>query len=185
VDTGSKISILSESVAADLLLNIADPDFVITVDGIGGPVIAPGFYVDEMTIPSSGGDLVFTQVPCVILNLTGPAGYPLDGSLGNNLLANRDFVFNGAATPPYLDISDAAVSPEIMVTAIRVSSGGSIEVDWLSEPAAPLLELQVASSLLTAATNWTTVATGSLSTITGTISVTNMASHAVYRLAAP
>lgn len=184
-DTGAQACILSESVAADLSLNTSNPDFEVDVEGIGGTETAPGFYIDGMSIPSSGGDLEYIQIPAVIVNVTGPDGGTLDGILGSNLLANRDFVFYGASAQPYVDISEPVVEPEIRITATRLNDSGDLEIDWRSEPAAPVLVLDEVERLPATEGDWSGILTGELPTVAGTMTVTNPTEKATFRLRAP
>ena len=173
IDTAAQATLISEIAAAELGLDLKKKEFEIEIQGVAGMVKAPGFYLDEVRIPALGGALVWTNVPVVVLNIPSPEGGTLFGILGTNLLGTRNVVFNGIATTPYLDVSDPVISPSVQITGLRYN-GDLLQVDWLSDPAAPLLTLQQCNDLLTAPPVWTTIATGDLATVTGTFSTTNV-----------
>ncbi len=185
VDTGAQATLLSEIAAAELGLDLPNPDFEVEVQGIVNTVTAPGFYIDSASIPAGGGAVSWTNVPVIILNVASPEGGTLYGILGNNLTASRDLVFNGAAEPPYLSVTDPIVSPRIKITGIRRTGPDSAEVDWHAEPAQPVLHLERCTALGSATPNWTVVATNPLPTINGTMSVTGLTSPNFFRLKAP
>ncbi len=92
-DTGAEASIISRAVAANLNLDLLNPDFEIEVLGIGGLTEAvPGFYVDFVQMNASGGALQFSDVPFVVIDVPSPAGGALDGVLGMNFFWNRNLV---------------------------------------------------------------------------------------------
>jgi len=184
VDTGAQATLLSEIAAAELGLNLLNPEFEVEVQGIVNTVIAPGFYVDSASIPAGGGAVSWTNVPVIILNVASPEGGTLYGIFGNNLTASRDLVFNGAAEPPYLSTTDPIVSPTLKITGIRRTGPDSAEVDWHAEPAQPVLQLERCTDLGLNPTNWTVVATSPLPTINGTMSVTGLTSRNFFRLKA-
>lgn len=81
-DTGSQITVISTSMAKSLGLDLTQPAFTTTVDGIGGPALLPGFLVDSLSVPTlAGGQLTFTKVPVFVAGLGGG----VDGILGMNL----------------------------------------------------------------------------------------------------
>jgi hypothetical protein len=107
VDTGAQSSIISPGVAADLSLP-REPDFTVTVCGVGGLVDGvPGYYVDFVKINASGGPLQFSRAPFIVLDLPSPEGGPLDGILGMNFFWNRNVIFEPALTgSSFVDVSD-------------------------------------------------------------------------------
>ena len=184
VDTGAQATLISEIAAAELGLNVLNPEFEIEVQGLVDTVIAPGFYVDSASIAAGFGPAVsWSHVPVVVLNVASPEGGTLYGILGSNLTAARDMVFNGAASTPYLDVTDPIVSPRIRITAIRPTGPSSAEIDWHAEPAPPVLYLETCTNL--ALPNWKRVATNTLSTINGTLSASGLGSRNFFRLQAP
>lgn len=108
VDTGAQASIISQGVAANLNLNLNNPDFTIDVCGIGGTSLdVPGFYVDYVRMNASGGALEFSQAPFVVLDVINPDGSPLDGILGMNFFWNRNVIFDSNLSgTSFLRISD-------------------------------------------------------------------------------
>ena len=186
VDTGAQATLLSEIAAAELDLDLQNPDFEVEVQGLsGGTVTAPGFYIDSATIPAGGGAVSWANIPVIILNLPSPEGGTLYGIFGNNLTATRDLVFNGAASPPYLGVTAPIVSPVLTITAVRPTGSGGAEIDWRAEPAPPVLYLDMCEDLGLTPPAWTTVATGELPTITGTMTVTGPLSRNYFRLWTP
>ncbi|MCU0783308.1 MAG: retroviral-like aspartic protease family protein [Verrucomicrobia bacterium] len=184
VDTGAQATLISEVAAAELGLNVQNPEFEIEVQGLVNTVTAPGFYVDSASIPAGFGSPVsWSHIPVVVLNVGSPEGGTLYGILGSNLTAARDMVFNGAASTPYLDVTDPIVLPRIRITTIRSTGPNSAEIDWYAEPAPPVLYLETCTNL--ALVDWKSVATNTLSTINGTFSVTGLGSRNFFRLQAP
>ena len=197
VDTGAQATLISRAAATALGLNLLDPEFEVEVQGIGSAtVMAPGFYIDKLSIPvtinqnGTSTNEVWNNVPVVVINVASPAGGTLFGILGMNLLANRDYVFNGALPSgpfddPYLDITEPIITPELQITDIRLVAPDTVEIDWLSQPAAPVLYLESATNLATQPVIWSVVATGALPTTTGTMTVTGLQQNAYFRLNAP
>jgi hypothetical protein len=186
VDTGAQATLISEIAAAELGLNIQNPEFEIEVQGLVNTVIAPGFYVDSASIPAGFvGPVVWSQVPVVVLNVGSPEGGTLYGIFGSNLTAKRDMLFNGAASTPYMDVTDPIVVPRIKITAIRRTAPNAAEIDWHAEPAPPVLYLELSTNLTSNPSGWKSVATNTLSTINGTLSVTNLGPRGFFRIQAP
>lgn len=186
VDTGAQATLISEIAAAELGLNVLNPEFEVEVQGLAGTMTAPGFYVDAARIPAGfGSPISWDHVPVIVLNVGSPEGGTLYGIFGSNLTARRDMVFNGAASQPYLDVTDPIVSPRIIITAIRPTGPNSAEVDWHAEPAPSVLQLEMCMNLALNPLNWQAVATNTLSTINGTLSVTGLGSQSFFRLVAP
>jgi hypothetical protein len=186
VDTGAQATLISEIAAAELGLNVQNPEFEVEVQGLANIVIAPGFYVDSASIPAGFGSPVsWSQIPVIVLNVGSPEGGTLYGIFGSNLTATRDMVFNGAASTPYLDVTDPVVLPRIKITAIRSVGPNSAEVDWHAEPAPPVLYLEMCTNLTLNPPQWKSVATNTLSTINGTLSVTGLGSRNFFRIQAP
>jgi hypothetical protein len=95
-DTGAQVTVISETVAAGLHLNIAQPEFTAEIWGVTGDItIAPGFYIDSLEIPATGEWLSLTNVPVVVLDVDSPEGGILDGIIGTNLFVDLNFVFHG------------------------------------------------------------------------------------------
>ena len=182
VDTGAQTTVLGEIAAAELDLRLDHPDFEVELQGVGGTETAPGFYVDAARIPAGGGAISWARIPVVILNVSSPEGGTLYGIFGSNLIATRDVVFNGADSPPYLDVTEPVVSPVLRITSIRQPTPTAIEVDWRAEPAPPVLYLEMSDTIGLPSLQWSRVATGELSTVTGTMSVTGLVSNAFFRL---
>lgn len=93
VDTGAQSSIMSPGMAAKLSLP-RDPDFTVSVCGVGGlQEDVPVYNIDYVRMNAWGGAMEFTKAPFVILDLGSPDGLPLDGVLGMNFFWNRNIVF--------------------------------------------------------------------------------------------
>jgi hypothetical protein len=185
VDTGAQTTVLGQIAAAELDLDLRHPEFEVQVQGVGGVETAPGFYIDSARIPAGGGAVSWSRIPVVILNVASPEGGTLYGIFGSNLIATRDVVFNGADSPPYLDVTEPIVSPVMRITNIRKPTPTVTEIDWRSDPAPPMLFLQMTENIGLSSSQWTRVATGELATVTGTLSVTGLVSKAFFRLEAP
>jgi hypothetical protein len=186
VDTGAQGTILGEIAAAELDLDMNNPDFEAELEGLGCRQTRPGFYIDTARLPAQGGAITWAKVPVVILNVASPEGGTLFGIFGSNLIATRDAVFNGAASTPYLDVTEPVVKPVLRITTVRMPTTNSIEIGWRTEPAPPVLRLEATPALtVDPPPQWTAVATGAQSTITGTMSVTGLVSRQFFRLVTP
>lgn len=93
LDTGAQITVIGSRVAARLRLNKADRDFEVEIEGVTGEsIMAPGFYLDTLTIPAMGDWLEFTNVPVVLLDIFSPEGGTLDGIIGTNLFTQYNLI---------------------------------------------------------------------------------------------
>jgi len=185
VDTGAQATLISQIAAAELGLDLDHPEFEVELQGFACAVTAPGFYIDRVRAPALGGSLVWNNAPVLVLNAPGPSGETLFGILGSNLFGDRDLVFNGAAVPPYVDVSEPIEQQELAITALRFVPPDRLEFDWLSRPASAVLWLQAAATP-DGAGGWTTVTAADLPTVTGTMSVTGTDEPVrFYRLYAP
>jgi hypothetical protein len=78
----------------------------------------PGFFVDQFTVQSIGGNVTLSNVPVVVLDVVNPAhpGNIVDGIVGMNLFAGRNLVIDpkpaqgGGGVGPSLYISDPVTS---------------------------------------------------------------------------
>lgn len=184
VDTAAQATLLSENVAIDLGFILTSPEFEVEVQGICGSETVPGFYLDQIHLPTGAGGLDWSAVPVLVRNVTGPEGAVVDGILGSNLLGDRDYVINAAVAAPYLELSAGRVEPRPEATAIRRMAGGLVEVDWHCQPAAPELRLEMSADPGAGPDGWSVVAGAGLSTIRGTLSCTTPAPRAFFRLVA-
>lgn len=115
-DTGADVSVLSELTALQLGIDVVldTPDFTVAVIGSGGTKAdVPGFYLDTFTIQATGGSIVATNVPVIVLDVADPANSAniVPGIVGTNLLAGRNLVIDpvpslGSGSAPSLYISD-------------------------------------------------------------------------------
>ena len=108
----------------------------------------------------------------MVLNTASPESGILEGIVGMNLFGNRDFVINTVTQFPYVSVSAPIVAPDLEVVGLRNPSQDVWQVDWRSEPAAPLITLEAAdgNDLLTG--GWTAIATGELGSVEGTVTIT-------------
>jgi hypothetical protein len=171
VDTGAQATLISQVAAAELGLDLKNPEFEVDIQGVAGTVVAPGFYMDKVTLPALGGILSWENAPVIVLNVTGPEGTTMYGILGTNMLANRDILFNGAAETPYLDISGPISSQTLRITDMRLLPSDTLEIDWLAEPAPSEIVLQQCDNPFAEIPEWTNIATGELATVTGTFTL--------------
>jgi hypothetical protein len=101
-DTGAEVSVLSSTTAAELGIFTAgeDPtpaDFTIDVLGVGGSTTqVKGYYLNQVQLVSTGGNLNFSHAPVIVLDVPDPRSPndTLPGILGTNLLTSRDFIIN-------------------------------------------------------------------------------------------
>lgn len=137
----------------------------------GDPTVA--FFA----LPDFGGGGYLALLPALIGQLSGSLFETSSASLtvgeGTRSRTVRLLVDTGAQAC----ILSESVAADLSLTVSDPDF--EVEVDWLSEPAAPLLELDAASG-----TNWMSVSTGELGTIIGTMSLTNGDANAIYRLRA-
>jgi hypothetical protein len=185
VDTGAQGTILSEIAAAELDLDLNNPDFEVEVQGLCETTTRPGFYIDAARMAALGGALVWGRVPVIVANVPHPEGGTMFGVFGSNLTANRDLVFNGAASQPYLDVTGPIVPPTVRITGTRMPTPNVIQIDWRAEPAPPTMRLEATTNLTANPPQWTTVVTNEFSTVSGTMSVTGLVSRQFFRLVAP
>lgn len=93
LDTGAQITVIGSRIAARLGLNPVSKDFEVEIEGVTGEsIMAPGFYVDSLTIPAMGDWLEFTNVPVVMLDIFSPEGGTLDGIIGMNLFTQYNLI---------------------------------------------------------------------------------------------
>ncbi len=123
VDTGAQTSIISPTTAANLNLDLRNPDFTQDVLGIGGITEdVPGFFVDYVKMNASGGALEFSHAPFLVLDLQSPAGGPLDGVLGMNLFWNRNVKFAPSLTGSgFLEVSEPLFGPEVLLGDVNLN----------------------------------------------------------------
>jgi hypothetical protein len=96
LDTGAQITVIGSRVAARLALRPSRRDFEVEIEGVTGETImAPGFFVDSLTIPTLGEWLEYTNVPVVLLDISSPEGGKLDGIIGMNLFTQYNLIFRG------------------------------------------------------------------------------------------
>ncbi len=115
-DTGADVSVLSELTALQLGIDVVldTPDFTVAVIGSGGTKAdVPGYYLDTFTIQATGGSIVATNVPVIILDVADPSNSAniVPGIVGTNLLAGRNVVIDpvpslGSGSVPSVYISD-------------------------------------------------------------------------------
>ncbi len=119
-DTGADVTVLSELTALQLGIDVVldTPDFTVAVIGSGGTKAdVPGFYLDSFTIQATGGSVVATNVPVIVLDVADPSNSAniVPGIVGTNLLAGRNLVIDpvpslGGGGVPSLYISDPVTS---------------------------------------------------------------------------
>jgi hypothetical protein len=94
LDTGAQASIMTLTMAANLSLDLNNPDFTVDVCGVGGlQQDVPGFYIDYIKMNAAGGALEFAQAPFVVIDMTSPDGGEFAGVLGMNFFWNRNVIF--------------------------------------------------------------------------------------------
>lgn len=98
VDMGAQVSIISETMRNDLNLPF-EPDFTVDACGVGGLIEdIPGYYIDYVKINAGGGELEFSRVPFVMIDLPSSQLGTLDGVLGMNFFWNRNVTFEPSLT---------------------------------------------------------------------------------------
>jgi len=142
VDTGAQSSIITPGMAADLSLDLYNPDFTVEVCSVGGLVQdVPGVYIDYIKINAAGGALEFSHAPFIVLDIPSPDGEEFAGVLGMNFFWNRNVIFapvlNGSG---FLHLSE----PVAFAYADFDGSGrvdlpdfATISAAWLARPGEP------------------------------------------------
>jgi hypothetical protein len=133
-DTGFDVTILSPITAARLGHDVLtdEPDFVVQAEGPGGlGTNIPGFFLDQLTIPSIGGFFTATNVPVLVLevpNISDP-GNVMDAVIGMNLFVGRDLVID-----PNPAIGQGGSGPSLyigdVVTVTHAWSTPATSGDW-------------------------------------------------------
>jgi hypothetical protein len=96
LDTGAQITVIGSRIAARLGLNPLHKEFEVEIEGVTGEsTLAPGFYIDAITIPAIGEWLDYTNVPVVLLDISSPEGGTLDGIIGMNLFTEYNLILRG------------------------------------------------------------------------------------------
>jgi hypothetical protein len=114
-DTGADVTVLSELSAAQLDLDLGNPEFTVAVVGSGGANLeVPGFYIDSFTIQGIEGDVTNTNVPVVVLDVVNPGdpGNIVPGIVGTNLLSGRNAVID-----PKPALGGGGVGPSLYIGA--------------------------------------------------------------------
>ena len=96
LDTGAQVTVIGSRIAARLGLTPAQKDFEVEIEGVTGEsIMAPGFYIDSITIPALGQWLEYTNVPVILLDISSPEGGKLDGIIGMNLFNEYNLILRG------------------------------------------------------------------------------------------
>jgi hypothetical protein len=111
-DTGAQVTVFSEDTAAEYGYysggpEPSTPEFMVDVEGVGGTIQVPGFYVDNLKVLTNGGYVTWNNVPVLVLDLPDArdgVGY-LPGVLGMNLFTDRDLIVNGGLENPAVAFS--------------------------------------------------------------------------------
>jgi len=97
-DTGASVTVLSEFKALEMGFDVTtdEPEFTISIIGSGGLIDVPGFFIDQLTVPALGGNLVVNNVPVIVLDVTNVSnpGNVVDGIIGTNIFQGRDIVID-------------------------------------------------------------------------------------------
>jgi hypothetical protein len=104
-DTGGSVSVISNDQAMTLGLvdeegePLVEPDFYVSIGGVGGEVNLPGFIIDKLSVPTlSGFNLVFLNARVCVQDIgvwdedTGDFTF-LDGVFGSNFIC-ASFTFD-------------------------------------------------------------------------------------------
>jgi autotransporter-associated beta strand protein len=99
IDTGSQISILSNTTASQVGIfnaSLQSAEFIVDAEGVGGITQLPGYFLDSLTLTTQGGPVTVHHVPVVVVDLPNPDGTntPLPGLLGSQVFQDRDLIFN-------------------------------------------------------------------------------------------
>jgi hypothetical protein len=116
LDTGAQVTVIGRRIAARLGLNPLYKEFEVEIEGVTGEsIMAPGFYVDSITIPAIGQWLEYANVPVILLDISSPEGGTLDGIIGMNLFLEYNLIFRGGGIfledDPLLEFQQITSSP--------------------------------------------------------------------------
>jgi hypothetical protein len=135
-DTGADVTVVSAQKANELEYD-GNPDFTVAVTGSGGTFFdVPGFFVDQLIVDAENHtnhatmDLVLTNVPVIILDVTNPNGGGIvPGIIGTNVLAGRNAVIDprpvGSGISPGLFISDPVTTEKNWTTTATSGTFGT------------------------------------------------------------
>lgn len=169
VDTGAQATLINETIAINLGLDTDFPEFEVEVQGFGCTIQAPGFVIDSLTIPATGGDLHFTQVPVIVINIASPAGGTVPGILGTNLFYDRDVAYVGNEVPPptgpYVRVS--APLDRLRFTG-ATATAEEVALGWVSLPALAESDVVLQGADVPDAGTWTNLATNGMGVCRGT-----------------
>jgi hypothetical protein len=143
LDTGAQISVISSRIAADLELDIKNPDFEVDIQGVtGDTIVAPGFNLDWLKMPTLGQKLEYTNVPVVLLDISSPEGGKLDGIIGMNLFTQYNLIIRGGGMflqdDPVLEFQRIAgsiagdIAPSAGDGKIDMADLGAYSAIWMS-----------------------------------------------------
>src|SRR5205814_5441162 len=69
-DTGSQLTVISTATAQALGLDLSKPESTIDVQGVGGSETIPGFTLQALVLPTTGGStLACTAAPVSVLHV--------------------------------------------------------------------------------------------------------------------
>jgi len=142
LDTGAQVTVVSKAIAARLSLDTRHPEFEVEIQGVNGrSIMAPGFVIDLIELPSMPTWLTFRDVPVIVLDASSPEGGIFEGIIGMNLFTDFNLAFHGGGMflqdPAALDVerilrfSPADIVPDGSVDGIDLLS---LAQAWLSEP---------------------------------------------------
>ncbi len=156
LDTGASVTVLSTFKALELGFDVTldEPEFTISITGSGGSVDdVPGFFVDQLTIPALGGNLVVNNLPVIVLDITDVSnpGNIVDGIIGTNVFHGRDIVID-----PNPSVGAGGNSP-----GLYFSNPVTTESNWIST---------------TPTQSWSTATNWSANALPGYLSVANLRS---------
>jgi len=135
LDTGAQITVIGNRIAARLGLHPDNKEFEVDIEGVTGEVtMAPGFYIDSLTIPAVGEWLEFTNIPVVLLEISSPEGGKLDGIIGMNLFTEYNLIFRGGGIfledDPRLEFEHISTGPVTGDIAPEIRDGKVDLVDY-------------------------------------------------------
>ncbi len=154
-DTGADVTVVS-AFSANQLGYSGTPDFTVAVVGSGGTFFdVPGFFLDELTVFAENhtnhgpSNLVLTNVPVIILDVTNPNGGGIvPGIIGTNVIAGRNAVLDprpvGGGISPGLYISDP-VTTEKTWTSTAASGTFGTGSNWSGGTAPDLTNRGIAN----------------------------------------
>jgi hypothetical protein len=116
-DSGTNVTLIGNTIAAALGLDLGLPDFT----GIVGGETLAGFTLDSIVMSGLGGDYTILNAQVFVDTSLVPFGGAADAIIGSNLFNQTSLLFNGPANSLGIGVRGAATVPEPAPWALLLS----------------------------------------------------------------